>query len=620
MVYLFPVKCVGFYKNCKIILALVFCSVLQWLRFKGTGPLKVPGKVFEMAPYNKYSLRDVFVSRDRSKHGVGVRLACAYFASLVLQYGSPRNLNRSLEEMLELAAVSEECKSVIRENLADDWEKIVLQFGGCSQQECKSFFQQEVAKPFDDVLPSFWSEIILEFLSLKDGDRFAHFCFEEGNFLSKLLDGAPASLPVALPNMGEMTALTEMRMYVLCPQHKLEVIPQPQFKSGMWNGRFSKIFLGNINLYPFVEDSDANRSIIERRVEESVWANLNRALNFLKKGGVCAALVPEQALGYQNFQMPDCREKIFRENTIECILSLPKSAASGNKSGTRGFSTVPSAALVVIRKSAPKAAHKLMLVDAKTLSTEVVLDALRQRNTIGILKGLEENTQMISENQIKGNRNKFTFLFKHYQSLPWALTEGKTLRPLEEVADIVRGAVMSSSWRNAITDVQPSKAWARYATLADISVSGELTPSQYVLMDSLSERDKRSLVFAGTVIVARVGRPLKYAVVTLQKEEALFLGSNFYAVKCKENELDPYYFSLFLGTPLGMASIEKILIGDALPSISIADLKSLQVSCPPIEEQRKLAAQYKKILSTIEEKQKEIESCRQALKELAETL
>jgi len=85
--------------------------------------------------------------------------------------------------------------------------------------------------------------------------------------------------------------------------------------------------------------------------------------------------------------------------------------------------------------------------------------------------------------------------------------------------------------------------------------------------------------------------------------DSIVLLSSIAIIRVDLNELNPYYCSLFLESPIFSSEIEKTKTGSALKRIVLKDIKQILIPIPSIDEQDKISKIIIKIKENIKQKQ-----------------
>lgn len=556
----------------------------------------------------EYSLEKAFSSVRKGEARLRT-LTCAYFAVAVLHYKSSMNLQIPLEAMLSLAQVSETTKAVVRSTLAPVWEEVVQLAGGCSQKEFQSFFM-DISKLVErEGLSATWAVVVASLLNLDLGDCLGYSAREEGHFLSALftLTQTPFST-YTLPLDDEMFAWLEMRQYALHPLRTVNRLDKEHFLDACRTPMFSKFFFMRLLGERELPGEDVFQLFNIDCRQPSVWLDLAYHLRTVREGGTCVALLFERSLTstidatYRSF--------ILEHYTIERIVTLPMAKRPFGRAAYSPFDRLPVAVLHIRNQRPTPNAQKILMTHARKVDLELFFNAFKYENDPFEVSALKAVTVEVDERKVRQSPSVI-FAPKYYQRLSLSTCDEVVLKDL---ATLSRGVMLSVDLKESLTDTMPDEPWVRYATQSDITTEGVITPSQYVPCSKINKRDQASLVSSGAVILTRIARPLKVAVLQLPPGEQLLLGPNLYAIHCDEHLLNPYYLCVYLVSPLGEEALERILDLGVMPSVPIRELRDLQIVCLPIEEQRAIATRYQHYVKEIQTLQQQLDEKRATLK------
>ena len=90
---------------------------------------------------------------------------------------------------------------------------------------------------------------------------------------------------------------------------------------------------------------------------------------------------------------------------------------------------------------------------------------------------------------------------------------------------------------------------------------------------------------------------VKIAIVDYQPEEDVILTGGMLCIRPKEGVILPSYLKMFLDSSKGKEILKSIQKGSIIQTITVSALKSIVVSCPPIEIQMDVAKRYQSKLS-----------------------
>jgi len=119
----------------------------------------------------------------------------------------------------------------------------------------------------------------------------------------------------------------------------------------------------------------------------------------------------------------------------------------------------------------------------------------------------------------------------------------------------------------------------------------------------IKEIDKkyRDAVLANNDIVISKLTPFKICLVHVDDGEEILANGNLFRLTVDPKKMNPVYVMLFLSSPEGQEELSKYVKGTAMRTISIKDLKLVQIPDIDRAEQDKIAAKYTKLMSRLKE-------------------
>ena len=200
----------------------------------------------------------------------------------------------------------------------------------------------------------------------------------------------------------------------------------------------------------------------------------------------------------------------------------------------------------------------------------------------------------------------------------YAINPARYLMEPFAVGSISLGDVMESITRGA-----PLKPWELDELIAEEKTDNRyLTPAN--IRDGQVDRDLRSLegirpdlrkycLPDRALVLSKNGMPFKVAVVEVPANQTTVANGNLYIIRIDESKANPYFVKAFLESEKGSAMLKSRAVGAVLPTISIADLKEIQIPDVPIDKQNEYERAYKKTIEKIAEYQRLQQEARKAL-------
>lgn len=216
----------------------------------------------------------------------------------------------------------------------------------------------------------------------------------------------------------------------------------------------------------------------------------------------------------------------------------------------------------------------------KVLSAENVVEIMNRYETPD-----DAYSRLVPYPEMAWNNYKISPL--HYLSphddLPNATSLGK-------VCEIKRGTMLSSKKLDEITSDKPTDY--RFVSLKHLSEAGLETdlPS----LQFIDERQQKYCLKSGQVIVTKMS-PFRVSTVTIPDGQTYLASGNLYFLDVDTDKVSPIYLKMFLESGLGISQLDRFSKGIAVRTISIADLKQVQIPLISLSEQHKAAEEYQRL-------------------------
>ena len=133
--------------------------------------------------------------------------------------------------------------------------------------------------------------------------------------------------------------------------------------------------------------------------------------------------------------------------------------------------------------------------------------------------------------------------------------------------------------------------------------------------DADKERLSKYLIFEGDIVFSRVGSVDRRAYVSKEEDGWMFSG-RLLRVRTDKNSIDPKFLSYYFGQESFKEYIRRIAVGATMPSINTTILSEVEISYPPLPEQKAIAA----VLSSLDDKINLLQRQNATLEAIAQTL
>jgi type I restriction enzyme S subunit len=127
----------------------------------------------------------------------------------------------------------------------------------------------------------------------------------------------------------------------------------------------------------------------------------------------------------------------------------------------------------------------------------------------------------------------------------------------------------------------------RYISLENVNV-GTLTGWSEEVLASAPSRARRVL-HAGDVLFATVRPHLQSHLLFMDYSHTWVASTGFAVIRCDPRLLDPRFLYYHLFTTDMRHQLDRLLVGSSYPAINNSAVRSLEIPCPPLAEQRAIA-------------------------------
>lgn len=161
---------------------------------------------------------------------------------------------------------------------------------------------------------------------------------------------------------------------------------------------------------------------------------------------------------------------------------------------------------------------------------------------------------------------------------------------LGDVCTINRGTMLSSKELNDISSEEETDY--RYLSLKHLLESGIDLDLPY--LKKIDSKQHKYCLTQGQVIVSKMS-PFRVCMAILPEGQTVLVSGNLYFLDVDTDKVSPIYLKMFLESELGISQLDRFSKGRKVKTISIADLKQVQIPILSLSEQHKVAEAYQKI-------------------------
>ena len=539
---------------------------------------------------------DVRFTNDRKRHDINVTAALIYlykyydmdFASLDKFLSSGKINNLGFQNTMKAYIYEKYIQKFVSEKayLDDDFLLGVAFF-----YDEQKLYREDGAREDNESLNTLLAELL-------DCNNLERFSFLQGN----------ANPGRILLDMASKTSLLNYTAYAIDPDLMvvlqlrivlLQIIQQDMELGGIIQPKelFENQLFDRILTMPLwrpssntMEDFPERTSLSKLEVPESKiadgeWHEILFNLSLLDWNGKMVTLITNSTLA--NNLSVKTRQALIEKGYIESIIELPDRLLENT--GIELYAVVLSYGNKGVK-----------FLDASQAYTEQ-----RRRKDIDVATVLEDlaNPEICKFERIESiAREGYNLLPKRY-TLKTNITDGV---PLGEICNISRGLVISSKeLDDFVTDKDTG---VRYLYTKDAD-GDAVDYSQSPFIDVEKLKRKFTLLDNDTWLLGRTS-PFRSNMLYVEGNDKLIANGNQFAItilpKYKNQYLLPY-LALYFNSKAGREQIERFAVGQLIKSLSLKDLKTLQIPKVSIEKQREVVNRIQMIetqIKTIKEELK----------------
>lgn len=517
---------------------------------------------------------DVRFTNDRKRHDINVTAALIYlykyydmdFASLDKFLSSGKINNLGFQNTMKAYIYEKYIQKFVSEKayLDDDFLLGVAFF-----YDEQKLYREDGAREDNESLNTLLAELL-------DCNNLERFSFLQGN----------ANPGRILLDMASKTSLLNYTAYAIDPDLMvvlqlrivlLQIIQQDMELGGIIQPKelFENQLFDRILTMPLwrpssntMEDFPERTSLSKLEVPESKiadgeWHEILFNLSLLDRNGKMVTLITNSTLA--NNLSVKTRQALIEKGYIESIIELPDRLLENT--GIELYAVVLSYGNKGVK-----------FLDASQAYTEQ-----RRRKDIDVATVLEDlaNPEICKFERIESiAREGYNLLPKRY-TLKTNITDGV---PLGEICNISRGLVISSKeLDDFVTDKDTG---VRYLYTKDAD-GDAVDYSQSPFIDVEKLKRKFTLLDNDTWLLGRTS-PFRSNMLYVEGNDKLIANGNQFAItilpKYKNQYLLPY-LALYFNSKAGREQIERFAVGQLIKSLSLKDLKTLQIPKVSIERQ-----------------------------------
>lgn len=180
-------------------------------------------------------------------------------------------------------------------------------------------------------------------------------------------------------------------------------------------------------------------------------------------------------------------------------------------------------------------------------------------------------------------------------------------------ASINRGVMITSNELDEIATKEETKY--RYLMLGNINDG--VIDSRLPCLTHIDEKYKKYCIKDGNLIISK-NSPFKVALASVDEDEHILAAGNLYFIELDETRVNPVFVSVFMQSEAGMAQLHRFAKGGILKSISIQDLRKIEIPSIPREQQDRIAEEYLQLKDQLNVLQRQMDLVRDRMDRILE--
>ena len=508
-----------------------------------------------------------------------------YAAAYVLLRASRDNniVLDSLDSFVNSSKVTEERALFIESTLRRSWEdikKLQNAFDTDSLEAVLLFYEPSGVKAESDATPVGISTLARRLLRIKPGDEIADFGTGRGSFLRECYIDEPNAHYYGNEINAYSKEIAAIRADLLGGD--IEIEQGSILDMEKLGHRFTAAFSN----YPFGMRTSAafgkKSKLIEQMIYEPAFSKsvsmdwiFNRAIyNTIGGPGRVVCIMTNGSTW--NSLDAGARKHFIANGIVEAVIALPERIFENTNIGTtmiilsHGHSTVK---MVDARNMCHKGRRLNVITDE---DVEKILNCVDQEGAFSKLVECSE----IAENDYVLNPAR-------YLDGPATFNNGIQFESL--IKTISRGAQLTADQLDQMVSSTPTDV--QYLMLSNIQDG--IIEDDLPYLTGLEKKLDKYCIKNNMLIISKNGAPFKIAVAELSEKRKVLANGNLYIIELDESKVDPYYLKAFFDSDAGIAALKSIVVGAVIPSIGVEQLKKIMIPIVPLEEQHRIAEQYR---------------------------
>lgn len=316
-----------------------------------------------------------------------------------------------------------------------------------------------------------------------------------------------------------------------------------------------------------------------KRAGMRVWSQAIIAYQKNKDGRVIALTTPAALFNNADKEL---RKTLINQGIIEGVIELP--------AGVLPQTNI--APVIVIFSKGNHDGVKMMDASECCVKTgrNVFIEPLQIEEIVRMYDSGTKKCKTISKAEIM---EKDYILGTNYYTNKSTVKNGIALL---DVCTIGRGATIKADELAKLASDKPTNY--QYLMLQDI-VDGKIA-SQLPYIKEIDKKYRDAVLVNNDIVISKL-TPFKIGLVQVEDGRKILANGNLFRLTVNPDKMNPVYVMLFLSSPEGQEQLSKYVKGTVMRTISIKDLKLIQIPMIDMEKQNAIAEKYMALMNRLKE-------------------
>jgi len=468
-------------------------------------------------------------------------------------------------------------KKLLAEYSADELAQLVISYDLSVEEKGKYMYT-----------PISVNRLAQSVLNIAQNDNVADICCGCGNFLNMAVLAKPNARYYGYEINEKNKLIADIRAELLGADMSINLAnvfslgedkTSPRFNKIFSNypfgikyrnlGNGEKIFVGLSQKIPGLSKGISSDWLFNTLIY-NLLADNGRAIGIMTNGSTCNSI--DEPI----------RQYFVEQGMIEAVIALPP----------KMFSYTNIATTMIVLSKGNKAVR---MVDATNICqqgrrfNEFSEDDIQR--ICSDLQADSEISRLVDVDKLRTNNyalNLSRYLEQNY-TLENAIVFGDVIK------SISRGAPCTASQLDEMA--AKGETNMRYLMLANINDG--VIDDNLPYLANIEPKFEKYCLKNNSLIISKNGLPYKIVVASVKDGQKILASGNLYIIELDTTRVDPYYLKAFFDSEHGEAVLKSISVGAVVLNIGVESLKKIMVPILPLEEQQKIAQEYKAKLAEI---------------------